>query len=307
MKLAEFQRAFFDLIRQPLTAAGGQRSHALGGQAVKMIAEGLVTPGPRLTPFERLELYSQGYWFRLLDVLREDFAGLRALLGRHPFEQLAAAYLADCPPDSFDLRRVGARLEGWLANHLHYAARREGAALDMVRLESAEIETRDAIESPSLSAAELGELAADPSLELQPHLRLLDLAYPVDALLAETRRRTAERTPAARPTAAAEGGAKRRARPRVRRALIPQPENVFLAVHRYEQSIYHKRLAPEAFVLLRALQQGRTLSEAIAAAVDNAGDGKVDEIAGRLQQWFAEWAALGWFCRKPAKPVRAAA
>jgi len=302
MNLAEFQRAFFDLMRQPLTAAGGQRSHTLGGQSMRMIAEELVTPGPRLTPFERLELYSQGYWFRLLDVLREDFAGLRALLGRHPFEQLAAAYLADCPPDSFDLRRVGARLEGWLANHLHYAVRREGAALDMVRLESAEIETRDAIESPSLSATELGQLAADPSLELQPHLRLLDLAHPVDALLAGVRRRTAERT-----TAAAEGAAERGARPRVRRALIPQPENVWLAVHRYEQSIYHKRLAPEAFALLRALQQGRTLSEAIEAAVDDAGGGNLEETSGRLQQWFAEWAALGWFCRKPAEAVRAAA
>src|SRR5262249_21644296 len=154
---------------------------------------------------------------------------------------------------------------------------------------------------PNLSAAELGELATDPSLELQPYLRLLDLAYPVDALLAEVRQRSAERT------AATAAGARQPARPRVRRTLMPQPENVCLAVHRHAQSIYHKRLAPEAFVLLRALQQGHTLSEAIEAAVDDAGDGKVEEMCGRLQQWFAEWAALGWFCRKSAKPVRAAA
>jgi len=301
MKLAEFQRTFFDLIRQPLTTAGGQRTHTLGGQSVRTIADELVTPGPRLTPFERLELYSQGYWFRLLDALREDFAGLRTLLGRHPFEQLAAAYLADCPPDSFDLRRLGARLEAWLGKHLHHAVTRERAALDMVRLESAEIEARDGAEWPALSSTELGGLAADPSLELQPHLRLLDLAYPSDALLADVRRRAAGRS------GTVEGAARPGKRPSVRRALMPQPENVYLAVHRREQSIYHKRLEPEAFVLLRTLQQGRTLSDAIQAAVDHADDGNVEEISGRLQQWFAEWAALGWFCRKPAEPVRAAA
>src|SRR5262249_58446196 len=155
-------------------------------------------------------------------------------LGRHPFEQLAAAYLTDCPPDSFDLRRIGARLAAWLANHLHYAAKREGAALDMVRLESAEIETRDAEEWPNLSAAELGELATDPSLELQPYLRLLDLAYPVDALLAEVRQRSAGRTAA---TAAA---ARQPARPPVRRALMPPPASVGPAVPPPARSIHHK-------------------------------------------------------------------
>jgi len=60
-------------------------------------------------------------------------------------------------------------------------------------------------------------------------------------------------------------------------------------------------------IKLVAGNSNRALSEAIEAAVDDAGCGKLDEISGRLQQWFAEWAALGWFCRKPAEAVRAAA
>src|SRR5262245_54770754 len=88
MKLAEVQRTFFDLIRQPLTATGGQRAHTLDGRPVRTLADMLVTPGPRLAPFQRLELYSQGYWIRLLRVLREDFAGLRELIGRPAFERL---------------------------------------------------------------------------------------------------------------------------------------------------------------------------------------------------------------------------
>ncbi len=299
MNLAQFQRTFFDLMRQPLTAAGGQRSHTLDGQSVRAIADQLVTPSRRLTPFERLELYSQGYWFRILAMLREDFAGLRALLGRQPFERLAAAYLTDCPPDTFDLRRLGARLETWLGKHLSYAPGRERAALDMVRLETAESEARDGAEWPNLSAAELGRLGDDPRFRLQPHLRLLHLAYPVDKLLTDMRRRAAERNI---DSAAAEPAP----RTHVRRLPMPQPETVCLAVHRHEGMIYFKRLEPEAYALLRALQQGRTLADALQAAVDHSKD-DVRQIVGRLQQWFAEWAALGWFCHQSVAPARAAA
>jgi len=297
MNLAQFQRTFFDLMRQPLTVASGQRSHTLGGQSVKAIADDLVTPGPLLTPFDRLELYSQGYWFRILDALRGEFPGLRAVVGRERFERLASAYLADCPPDSFDLRRLGARLAAWLADHPDYAPGRERAALDMARLESAEIEARDAAESPALSTAELGQLGGDPSLQLQPHLRLLDLAYPVDKVLTGVRRRAAERS---------SGAAESETRETVRRIAIPRPQGVHLAVHRREDAIYIKRLAPAAFGLLEALQHGRPLSDALQAAV-NHSRGDVRHVAGALQQWFAEWAALGWFCQPAAEPARQAA
>jgi hypothetical protein len=293
MKLAEFQRTFFDLIRQPLTAAGGQRSHTRDGKPVRALADMLVTPGPRLAPFQRLELYSQGYWIRILRVLREDFAGLRALLGRAAFERLATAYLTDCPPDTFDLRRLGDRLEAWLARHLSHAPGRERAALDMVRLESAEIAARDAGEWPSL--AELTGLGDDPCFQLQPHLRLLRLAYPVDRLLTDLRRRN-------------DGSAAVQPMPRhhARRPPLPQPETVCLAVHRRDGMIYFKRLEPAAFVVLRGLQQGRPLSDALQTAVDHSRE-DVRQIAPRLQQWFAEWAALGWFCQPATEPARVAA
>jgi hypothetical protein len=52
-----------------------------------------------------------------------------------------------------------------------------------------------------------------------------------------------------------------------------------------------------AFALLAALQQSCLLSEAIAASID----GSNDATGGHLQNWFAEWAALGWFYRPPAE------
>jgi hypothetical protein len=292
MNLAEFQRTFFDLMRQPLTTGGGQRTRTADGQSVTAIAVELVTPGPRLSPFERLELYSQGYWARLLDTLRGEFPGLRALLGRMPFERLASGYLADCPPDSFDLRRLGARLPTWLADHPDHARRQERCALDMARLEWAEIEARDGAEWLTLSLGEIGGLGNDPRLPLQPHLTLLELAYPVDAVLTGMRRSKERDDSGAAPA--------KHKRASVRRVALPPPESVHLAVHRHQGVVYFKRLEAEAFGLLKALQQGRTLSEAIQESLAASVDG-----VSRLQQWFAEWATVGWFCHPPADSAEA--
>jgi hypothetical protein len=76
-------------------------------------------------------------------------------------------------------------------------------------------------------------------------------------------------------------------------------KKVYLAVHRQENEVYFKRLEPEAFALLRALQQGKRLSEAIEASVAWTQQ-SVEYITGRLHDWFANWASLGWFCRRDA-------
>src|SRR5262249_9374206 len=203
MNLGQLQRTFFELIRQPLTSKDRLRLRTADGRSIKALADGLITPSPRLTSFERLELYSQGYWYRILETFDQDFPGLRTIVGKPRFERLARGYLADCPPDSFDLNRLGNRLEAWLTEHPRYAHYRQRVALDMVRLEWAKIEASNGGECPRLSATDLAGMSASQSasigatlgttlgaalgeeatLGLQPHLRLLQLGYPVDELL----------------------------------------------------------------------------------------------------------------------------
>ncbi|HLX94375.1 MAG TPA: DUF2063 domain-containing protein, partial [Verrucomicrobiae bacterium] len=73
----------------------------------------------------------------------------------------------------------------------------------------------------------------------------------------------------------------------------------FLAVHRYQDGVYYKPLEPGQFILLSALQKGATLEAACARLVrlKLAGD-----LGATVRQWFANWAALGWFYGlKPSK------
>ena len=82
--------------------------------------------------------------------------------------------------------------------------------------------------------------------------------------------------------------------------VTPKGKKVFLAVHRQENIVYFKRLKPEGFALLRALQQGQPLSQAIETSVNWSGK-KLERVMEQLHDWFANWSQLGWFCRLPEK------
>ena len=180
MNLAELQHAFFDVVRQPLTEDERMREQTLDGRSTRKIAEEIVKPNDRLTSVERLEIYNRVYWFRLLSSLAEDFPGLRAVIGQEKFDQVLLGYLTEMPSISFTLRDLGSRLEPWLGEHPELIAGHERMALDMVKLEWADIEAYDTAEFPVLTQSELANLGEDPTFHLQPYVRLLELAYPVD-------------------------------------------------------------------------------------------------------------------------------
>jgi len=102
-----------------------------------------IKPNDRLTSFERLEIYNRQYWFRVLGCMAEDFPGLRAILGQWRFDDMCRAYLAERPSRSFTLRNLGARLETWLRRNPKWTRGKQTLALDMVRLEWADIEAFD--------------------------------------------------------------------------------------------------------------------------------------------------------------------
>ena len=156
---------------------------------MRAVAAEFIKPNDRLTSFERLEIYNRQYWFRVLSGFAEDFPGLRAVLGERRFDALAKAYLVDCPSRSFTMRNLGSR-SGNTGSRKHpsWAGSRQDLAIDMVRLEWADIEAFDGQAAPALMPDDLARVnPAKLRLRLQPYVQLLDLHYPVDDLLLEVR------------------------------------------------------------------------------------------------------------------------
>jgi len=293
--LAAIQRRMAAAVMAPLTTRWAMARRRPGGGSTAREAEAFIRPNDRLTAFERLEIYNRQYWFRILDCLADDFPGLESILGSARCSRMARAYLAECPSTSFTLRNLGSRLEAWLRDHPAWLEPRVPLALDMVRLEWAHIEAFDREERPALAAGQLPAVAASTRFALQPHLILLRLSHPVDDLLIAVRR-NAERADTPGNGAVAARNARL-----VRRAAAAEPEPIFLAVHRHDHNVYYKRLDPEGFRILEALQAGAPLGDALEAGFASSQVPEA-ERAAYLRRSFHHWAALGWFTRPAAGP-----
>lgn len=290
-ELLEIQRRVAAAILHPLTKAETMTRRRHDGISNTREAEAFIRPNDRLTSFERLEIYNRQYWFRLYSALEEDFPGLKAVIGSVKFERVMRDYLTDCPSTSFTLRNLGSRLVEWLGAHPEHIAPRSALAMDMTRLEWAHIEAFDSAAEEPLDSDDGFALSDDSRLSLQPHLRVLDLHYPVDDLLIALHNEGGSGDFSSNNASAA------RKTKHVRRVAMLDPEEIYLAVHRQQNSVYYKRLSREDFLLLRALLAGGTISDAIGAAL--AGSKLSEQEQGAfLQEAFASWAAMGWFTRQ---------
>jgi hypothetical protein len=287
-QLADIQRRMAAAVMHPLTRRETMPRRRRDGASNRAEAEAIIRPNDRLTSFERLEIYNRQYWFRLYSAFEEDFPGLQAIVGRTRFDALMRAYLTDCPSESFSLRNLGSRLEGWLGRHPESIEPHTALAVDMVRLEWAHIEAFDSESRQPLGIGALAALGETSTLRLQPHLRLLAVSYPVDDLLLEVR---TENGSSASSTNSASVARKRR---HVKHAAAFAPRPMHLAVHRFENSVWYKPISAEEFRLLTALQSGATLGGAIDSAFANSGIAE-DQRPAILHEAFATWAMLGWF------------
>jgi hypothetical protein len=290
MKLVTLQRAVARAVMQPLTPSEHMRRSAPGGGRMSAYAARYIKPNDRLTSFERLEIYNRQYWFRVLGSMAEDFPGLRAILGHQRFEGMYRAYLAECPSRSFTLRNLGARLETWLRRNPKWIRGDRTLALDMVRLEWADIEAFDGKGEPALHSEDLnGSSAPSLRLRVQPYVKLLELHYPVDTVALKVREDhdadfASNTLVESRKTA------------RIQAVAALQLRQIFLVVHRIDFSVYYRRIEREEFTLLSALRSGKTIERAIELAFQRSSISEFDR-GGYVRNCFQTWAALGWFCQ----------
>ena len=69
----------------------------------------------RLPAAARVSVYVNGYRLRLIECLQKEFPMLRRLLGEHPFDLLARAYVELNPSHSYTLYEFGAGFAAYLA------------------------------------------------------------------------------------------------------------------------------------------------------------------------------------------------
>ena len=253
-------------------SAGIRRAAELHSVGVESVAEleTLVTPGPHLSALERLAIYNDGYFARLVECLADDYQALAHALGAAEFERLARAYIALHPSGSPSLNAYGAGMASYLATRsepwapfAHDLARLEWALVEVIHAEVAERLEPDALARVRPEDWPRARLVASPAL------CVLAFSYPVNRFYQAFR----------------DGG----------QPEMPQPEPSAVVVQRSGLSLYRLGLEPAMRLLLEPLVAGRTLGEALAALERGLSPAELLIAQARLAEWFGEWIASGFF------------
>jgi hypothetical protein len=133
---------------------------------------------------QRLDIYADMYRTRLIDVLREDFPRVAAVVGDEGFRALADRYLARHRSTHPSVRYVGR----WFTDFVAREAALPRFVADLARLEWARVEVFDAPDTEPLRRADLASLPASqwPTLRLRPiHACLvIECAWPAHEIWA---------------------------------------------------------------------------------------------------------------------------
>lgn len=249
-RLAQLQRRFFRLITAPEGVGPGLRELAPEDPGAAPLS-GWIGAVDEALAIERLDVYANMYFYRLLEVLREDYPKVAALIGDAGFHNLVTDYLLAHPSRHASVRHVGRHLPDFAQSH-PLAGRFPGLA-DLARLEWARGESFDAADATPLVASDLAQVPpeawADLRLEIIPAVRILELEFPADEIWL-----------------ALEGG-------EVPAPLTPA--RTALVVFRNGYTVYHRHALTGEIAALRALCSGSTFGELCATlAIEREEEGE---------------------------------
>jgi len=265
--LSETQRLLWQLITAPEGVAAALAADADRGGGLTAALRRTVRDHPPLAAAQRVDVYANMYFFRVLDVLKEEYAATHALLGEVAFHNLVTDYLLRHPPAHFSIREAGRHLPEALVGHGAVAA--HPCAADLARYERALNDAFDAAAAPVLQPAALAAIPQErwPGLRfaLHPSVRLLACGWPVDALRAAVDRGEA--------------------------AVDPPPAGIQLCVWRQDLTVFHRRLDAEELAALEAIERGASFAEVcLAASAGTPAENAAARLAGALARWLAD----GW-------------
>jgi hypothetical protein len=324
------QQWFQAVVTHPAGVAAGAASPA--AQSLVRLDRGaleqLVRRSSRLTAEQRLEIYANAYYARLLECLRDTFPVLTGVLGAEIFDSFAFDYLQRYPSRSYTLYRLAESFPRFLAET---APGRSPAPagpgwpdflIDLATLELAIAEVFDGpgvegeplLGPAALLALQAGGGFAATRLTPVPCLRLLLFRYPVNAFYSAIRsRRPAEpsapeesQAPAAAPAPLAAAGRPPQGPPTEAAAAaaagatgagdlpLPDPGEEHVALTRTAYVVRRFGLTPFESAILAALMAGAAVGDAIAGAAA-ASDLPDNELAGHLDAAFRRWTAAGFF------------
>jgi Putative DNA-binding domain len=135
-----------------------------------------------IEPFESIEIYSEGYFSRIVEALEGDFKISRQVLGEEDFQRIVAEYLKHFPSRETNIGEVGRNLPKFFRGL--YTSSAHPYLEDLFEIEWAAVESFYAEDVPSMDLSQLAAFSETDwekaRFELDPSLRLFNSDWPLD-------------------------------------------------------------------------------------------------------------------------------
>jgi hypothetical protein len=185
------------LLYRLITAPNGVAEELQAEKKISSVGH-FIVGDDHFSALDHLEIYANAYFYRLLDVLKEEYPATLAVLGEDDFHNLVTGYLLEYPPTEPSVLYAGRYLADFLGGH-PFRGRCEYIA-DLARLERTVLEVFHRADAPALDAESMRAVpVADwPNLEMRAHptVAILDCEWPVNELLREVENKIEWREPA---------------------------------------------------------------------------------------------------------------
>jgi uncharacterized protein (UPF0276 family) len=265
--LHKLQELFYDLVTAPTGVGPGLVARGL----TEADLEAIVVGDHRLSAARRLDVYADMYFYRILDVLRDEFPRVVAAVGDVAFHDFVTDYVWDHRPSHPSLREVGANLSTYLAQHTLGVAR--PWLVELARLERAHRELFDGADVATLTLEKLRELPADAfaqlAVRLSPTHAVFNFAFALSTVWNGDGAAPGE--PEARPES--------------------------LLVWRQDFEVRHRKVdGAEEAAMLAAAAGGATIAELCEALIVQ-GPKHADDAPARAFQILARWVDDGLLTR----------
>ena len=278
-KLKSTQQWFASIITRPILDGSKMLPLSPSGIPMEQEARQLIAPSAKLLPHQRIEIYNQQYWWRLLSTMHEIYPLVTRLFGYYQFNQtIAIPYLVKYPPNHWSLNFLGSHLAQWVEENYDAKDKKlvlDSAKLDWVFNDSFFTEQKPQIDLQNLPVPGDASCLLNIPLYLQPYVTLFKFDYDL---------------PAFREIFIKEDGDH----------WIEQdfPKLVkgnyhFVISRTHNNNIAWFEVSEGEFFLLNLLQKGISIEDAC-EALEHADDKIAEEAMTNLHKWFQEWVIRHW-------------
>lgn len=286
--LQDTQQWFASVITYPLGENDTIQPYSPHGILISEEAARYLAPSPTLRPHQRIQIYNQQYWWRLINTLHINFPLVTRLFGRLAFnEQIAIPYLIQYPPNHWSLSAIGERLPSWVLEFYHEPDQtlvHHAASLDWAFTAT--------FIAPQLPKLDLVSLTRDnpkqlmnSQLYLQPHIHLFAWEYDVISFRHSFLQEDADywiehRFP----------------------ELAKEKTYRFVLYRNTKNNTAWREVSEGESLLLECFKKGSTMASAC-EFLEKQDASIFEEAATHLQEWIQNWTQLGWLTQEAPSNV----